>query len=205
MRGVKEIMEENTNITNETNNEIGGQNNPTNPTQTNEGLESYFEKLSENLGKQMERYFTSNSKKEANNFGLTNEEMQEAANAYLNSKKSHEQTLKDENTTLKNQIKAMKSDNALNGLLTKLEVNTELKDDLMKMVNLESYYDDKNELKVEELEKEISGIVTRIPGFKKVKEVSGINFGTTQESNKDRVKAKSLEELARDYMGLNKK
>jgi hypothetical protein len=169
-------------------------------------LSGYFNKLSEDLGKQMERYFTSNSKKEADNFGLTAEQMQEAAKDFLAKNKSKEQTLIDENVELKNQLKQLKSNSTLNDLFNKLEVNTELKDDLLKMVNVNDFYNEKDELKTEELEKSLINVITRIPSFKKVKEVPNVNFGQDLKQDKQTTKkAKSMEDVAREIMGLAKK
>lgn len=187
------------------NNSVQVENQPQPTTQTPD-LSGYFNKLSEDLGKQMERYFTSNSKKEADNFGLTAEQMQEAAKDFLTKNKSKEQTLKDENVELKNQLKQLKSNTILNDLFHKLEVNTELKDDLLKMVNVNDFYNEKDELKTEELEKSLTDVITRIPGFKKVKEVQNVNFGQDLKQDKQQTKkAKSIEDIAREMMGLTKK
>ena len=193
------------NTTNTTEQVTTNQENTTpNETKPQVDLGSYFEKLSEDLGKQMERFFTSNSSKQADEFGLTQEQMKEAAKDYLAKSKSKEQTLADENINLKNQIKSMKSTNTLNEIFNKLEVNTDLKDDLLKMVNVNDFYDEKDELKVDELEKSFSSVITRIPGFKK--ETPNVNFGNTKpEQQTDHQKMKSLEEMAREMMGLNKK
>lgn len=168
-------------------------------------LSSYFEKLSNDLGKQMERYFTSNSSKQADEFGLTQEQMKEAAKDYLAKNKSKEQTLADENANLKSQLKQMKSNSTLNDLFSKLEVNTELKDDLLNLVNINNFYDDKDELKTEELEKSLNDVIARIPSFKKVKEVQNVSFGQDlKQETKTTRKAKSMEDIAREMMGLNK-
>lgn len=183
------------------------ENNVTNEQKSNTSdLENLFTRLNENINKQMERYFTSDAKKEATNYGLTAEQMQEAAKEYLNKNKSKEVALSEENASLKGQIKSMKADSTLNSLFNKLEVNTDLKDDLLKMVNVNDFYDEKDELKVDELEKSFSSVITRIPGFKKVKETPNVNFGNTKpEQQTDHQKMKSLEEMAREMMGLNKK
>lgn len=183
------------------------ENNVTNEQKSNTSdLENLFARLNENINKQMERYFTSDAKKEATNYGLTAEQMQEAAKEYLNKNKSKEVALSEENASLKGQIKSMKADSTLNSLFNKLEVNTDLKDDLLKMVNVNDFYNEKDELKVEDLEKSLNDVITRIPGFKKVKETPNINFGQeTKQDNKQNHKAKSMEDIAREMMGLKKK
>lgn len=183
------------------------ENNVTNEQKSNTSdLENLFTRLNENINKQMERYFTSDAKKEATNYGLTAEQMQEAAKEYLNKNKSKEVALSEENASLKGQIKSMKADSTLNSLFNKLEVNTDLKDDLLKMVNVNDFYNEKDELKVEDLEKSLNDVITRIPGFKKVKETPNINFGQeTKQDNKQNHKAKSMEDIAREMMGLKKK
>ena len=184
---------------------VGGEVNQETTTNTTPDLSSYFEKLSNDLGKQMERYFTSNSSKQADEFGLTQEQMKEAAKDYLAKNKSKEQTLADENANLKSQLKQMKSNSTLNDLFSKLEVNTELKDDLLKMVNVNDFYNEKDELRVEDLEKSLNDVITRIPGFKKVKEVQNVSFGQDlKQDTKTTKKAKSMEDIAREMMGLNK-
>lgn len=178
----------------------------TTPNTSTPDLEGLFSKLSENIGKQMERYFTSGAKKEADNYGLTAEQMQEAAKDYLAKSKSKETLLAEENATLKNQMKAMKADSTLSNLFNKLEVNTELKDDLLKMVNVNDFYNEKDELRVEDLEKSLNDVITRIPGFKKVKEVQNVSFGQDLKQDKQQTKkAKSMEDVAREIMGLTKK
>lgn len=186
---------------------VGGEVNQETTTNTSTpDLSSYFEKLSNDLGKQMERYFTSNSSKQADEFGLTQEQMKEAAKDYLAKNKSKEQTLADENANLKSQLKQMKSNSTLNDLFSKLEVNTELKDDLLNLVNINNFYDDKDELKTEELEKSLNDVITRIPSFKKVKEVQNVSFGQDLKQDKQQTKkAKSMEDVAREIMGLTKK
>ena len=183
------------------------ENNVTNEQKSNTSdLENLFARLNENINKQMERYFTSDAKKEATNYGLTAEQMQEAAKEYLNKNKSKEVALSEENASLKGQIKSMKADSTLNSLFNKLEVNTDLKDDLLKMVNVNDFYNEKDELKVEDLEKSLNDVITRIPGFKKVKETPNINFGQeTKQDSKQNHKAKSMEDIAREMMGLKKK
>ena len=179
------------------------QNNGTTTSQPD--LSSLFSKLSDDLGKQMERYFTSGAKKEAENYGLTAEQMQEAAKDFLAKNKSKETVLAEENATLKNQIKTMKADSSLNDLFNKLEVNTDLKDDLLKMVNVNDFYNEKDELKLDELEKSFNDVITRIPSFKKVKEVPNVNFGQdVKQDTKTTKKAKSMEDIAREMMGLSK-
>ena len=186
---------------------VGGEvNQETTPNTSTPDLEGLFSKLSENIGKQMERYFTSGAKKEADNYGLTAEQMQEAAKDYLAKSKSKETLLAEENATLKNQMKAMKADSTLSNLFNKLEVNTELKDDLLKMVNVNDFYNEKDELRVEDLEKSLNDVITRIPGFKKVKEVQNVSFGQDLKQDKQQTKkAKSMEDVAREIMGLTKK
>ena len=187
---------------------VGGEINKETTTNTSStpDLEGLFSKLSENIGKQMERYFTSGAKKEADNYGLTAEQMQEAAKDYLEKSKSKETLLAEENATLKNQMKAMKADSTLSNLFNKLEVNTELKDDLLKMVNVNDFYNEKDELRVEDLEKSLNDVITRIPGFKKVKEVQNVSFGQDLKQDKQQTKkAKSMEDVAREIMGLTKK
>ena len=183
------------------------ENNVTNEQKSNTSdLENLFARLNENINKQMERYFTSDAKKEATNYGLTAEQMQEAAKEYLNKNKSKEVALSEENASLKGQIKSMKADSTLNSLFNKLEVNTDLKDDLLKIVNVNDFYNEKDELKVEDLEKSLNDVITRIPGFKKVKETPNINFGQeTKQDSKQNHKAKSMEDIAREMMGLKKK
>ncbi len=170
-------------------------------------LTGLFTKLSEDLGKQIERYFTSGAKKEADNYGLTAEQMQEAAKDFLNKNKTKETLLTEENENLKKQMKTMKADSVLSNIFSKLEVNTDLKDDLMKMVNVDDFYNEKDEIKSDDLEKAFSEVITRIPSFKKQKETPNVQFGhdlmTTEKQQKKQ--AKSMEEIAREMLGLTKK
>lgn len=194
-------MEENTNLT--TNTDV----NTTTPENNNTpDLTGLFTKLSEDLGKQMDRYFTSGAKKEADNYGLTAEQMQEAARDFLQKNKTKETLLTEENVNLKKQIKTMKADSTLSNIFSKLEVNTDLKDDLMKMVNIDDYYNEKDELKTDDLEKAFNDVITRIPSFKKQKEVPNVQFGQDLTSEKQQKRqAKSIEDIARELMGLQKK
>lgn len=169
-------------------------------------LTGLFTKLSEDLGKQMERYFTSGAKKEASSYGLTAEQMQEAARDFLEKNKTKETLLTEENENLKKQMKTMKADGVLSEIFSKLEVNTDLKDDLMKMVNVDDFYNEKDELKTEDLEKAFSDVINRIPSFKKQKETPSLQFGQDLKPDKqERKQAKSFEDIAREYMGLPKK
>lgn len=169
-------------------------------------LTELFTKLSEDLGKQMDRYFTSGAKKEAENYGLTAEQMQEAARDFLDKNKTKETLLAEENENLKQQMKSMKADSTLSNIFSKLEVNTDLKDDLMKMVNVNDFYNEKDELKTDDLEKAFNDVINRIPSFKKQKETHSLQFGQDLTSEKQgRKQAKSIEEIAREMMGLAKK
>lgn len=170
-------------------------------------LTGLFTKLSEDLGKQMERYFTSGAKKEADNYGLTAEQMQEAARDFLQKNKTKETLLTEENENLKKQMKTMKADGVLSEIFSKLEVNTDLKDDLMKMVNVNDFYNEKDELKTEDLEKAFNDVINRIPSFKKQKETPNLQFGQdlmTQEKQQKK-QAKSMEDIAREMLGLTNK
>ena len=196
-RGERNMDEKDLNVT-------PSENKETNSTPDLTGL---FTKLSEDLGKQMERYFTSGAKKEADNYGLTAEQKQEAAKDFLNKNKTKETLLTEENENLKKQMKTMKADSVLSNIFSKLEVNTDLKDDLMKMVNVDDFYNEKDEIKSDDLEKAFSEVITRIPSFKKQKETPNVQFGqdlmTTEKQQKKQ--AKSMEEIAREMLGLTKK
>lgn len=178
-----------------------------NTTPATPDLTGLFTKLSEDLGKQMERYFTSGAKKEADNYGLTAEQMQEAARDFLNKNKTKETLLTEENENLKKQMKSMKADSTLSNIFNKLEVNTDLKNDLMKMVNIDEFWNEKDELKKDDLEKAFSEVITRIPGFKKQKEIPNVQFGQDlmTPDKQQRKQAKSMEDIAREIMGLTKK
>lgn len=169
-------------------------------------LTELFTKLSEDLGKQMDRYFTSGAKKEAENYGLTAEQMQEAARDFLDKNKTKETLLAEENENLKQQMKSMKADSTLSNIFSKLEVNTDLKDDLMKMVNVNDFYNEKDELKTDDLEKAFNDVINRIPSFKKQKDTPNLQFGQDLTHDKQQKKqAKSMEDIAREMLGLTKK
>lgn len=200
MRGEKE-MDNEQNVTQQTNENVEVENST-----SKEDLSSYFEKLSENLSKQMERYFISNSKKESNNYGLTEEQMKQAANDYLNNNKSKETILEEENKNLRNQMKEMKTSNSINEIFNKLEVNMDLKDDLLKIVNINDFYNEKDELKTEDFEKSLNEIIERIPNFKKTKQQNKVDFGQVKNETKTQTKkSNSMEDIAREFMGLKKK
>ena len=194
-------MDNEQNVTQQTNENVEVENST-----SKEDLSSYFEKLSENLSKQMERYFISNSKKESNNYGLTEEQMKQAANDYLNNNKSKETILEEENKNLRNQMKEMKTSNSINEIFNKLEVNMDLKDDLLKIVNINDFYNEKDELKTEDFEKSLNEIIERIPNFKKTKQQNKVDFGQVKNETKTQTKkSNSMEDIAREFMGLKKK